>query len=76
MAITVYCKCGWCTDIELTSESNPHRCPECGGEILLNGTETPLYVDGMENPILFAGDDEQPQPRLIDIVRDTLGYSL
>ena len=56
MAITVGCKCGWLTDIELISETNPHRCPKCGGTIMLNGydelSDEPLYVEGVYNPIL------------------------
>ena len=58
MAITVGCKCGWLTDIELTSDTNPGSCPECGGEIMLNGggmlSGEPLYGDdGEHNPILY-----------------------
>ncbi len=54
MAITVSCECGWCTDLELTSDTNPSRCPKCGGTIMLDGTDTPMYVDRELNPVLFA----------------------
>ncbi len=62
MAITVGCvDCGWVTDIELISETNPHHCPECGGEIMLCGqnelSEDPLYVDGELNPILYQDEE-------------------
>jgi protein-arginine kinase activator protein McsA len=33
--ITIECRrkksCGWITDIEETSETNPNICPNCGG---------------------------------------------
>jgi len=33
--ITVECKkCGWITDMETTSETNPTHCPKCGGELV------------------------------------------
>ena len=60
MPITVGCKCGWCTDLELTSETNPTCYPECGGEIMLSGAELsdiPLYGDDDEyNAVLFDED--------------------
>jgi DNA-directed RNA polymerase subunit RPC12/RpoP len=63
MAITVGCVCGWATDIETISETNPRRCPQCGGEIVLSGhgelTDQPLYVDGEYNPCLY--EDQQDE---------------
>jgi len=58
--ITVNCAdCGWTTDLELTSDTNPSRCPKCGGTIVIAGTDEPLYVGGELNPVLFAdGDDD------------------
>jgi hypothetical protein len=56
MTLTVTCNCGWCTDIETTSETNPHHCPECYGVIMLGLTDEPLYISGELNPILFDGD--------------------
>ena len=58
MAIEVCCEsCEWSTDLELTSETNPTRCPECGEGIVLasNGcrSDDRLYVHGEINPILF-----------------------
>jgi DNA-directed RNA polymerase subunit RPC12/RpoP len=47
MVHTVECRrrktCGWCTDFESLSETNPNRCPTCGGTIVLAGTNTPYY---------------------------------
>lgn len=62
MAVTICCNtCDWTTDIETISETNPHHCPECGGDLMLasNGmkSDTPLYVDGEYNQILFADQD-------------------
>ena len=56
--ITVTCKCGWTTDAELTSTTNPNRCPKCGGEIEIGETGEPLYIDGELNPVLFPTIDE------------------
>ncbi len=40
--ITVECsrkkRCGWITDLEETSETNPSICPKCGGTIMIAGT--------------------------------------
>jgi len=62
MAITVGCECGWTTDIELTSETNPYHCPKCGGEIRLAGggelLDAPLYVDDELNPVLLEDENE------------------
>jgi predicted RNA-binding Zn-ribbon protein involved in translation (DUF1610 family) len=58
MAIEVCCEsCDWSTDLELTSDTNPSRCPKCGEDIVLtsNGykSNVPLYVDGEINSLLF-----------------------
>jgi hypothetical protein len=64
MAVTVGCKgCGWTTDIELTSETNPCDCPKCGGDIYISGqdelSDDPLYGDDGElNPILLPDDED------------------
>jgi hypothetical protein len=54
MTITVGCECGWLTDLEPLAESNPRTCPECGGEIFLNGfdelTDEPLYSETDDAP--------------------------
>ena len=33
-------KCGYITDIEITSETNPDFCPKCGGRLVIAGTNT------------------------------------
>lgn len=39
MPITIRCEsCGYTTDIEITSDTNPIRCPACGGELRDAGT--------------------------------------
>lgn len=30
--------CGWSTDIEITSTTNPARCPLCGDDLVNEGT--------------------------------------
>lgn len=58
--ITVTCSdCDWTTDLELTSETNPTRCPKCGGTIMIACTDEPLYVGAELNPVLFADGDEE-----------------
>ena len=64
MAITIVCrKCGWCTDIECTNDTNPSHCPECWGQLMLSAmgavSDVPLYVDGEYNPVLWDEEDEQ-----------------
>lgn len=49
MAITVECiECGYITDLEETSETNPRHCPKCAGELWICGTETNIkdYLRG------------------------------
>jgi uncharacterized paraquat-inducible protein A len=36
--ITCANACGWSTDVETTSDTNPALCPRCGGEIVDEGT--------------------------------------
>ena len=47
---TVTCSenCGWSTDFEILSDTNPHRCPHCGAEIVVEGTGQ-LYDEYLEN---------------------------
>ncbi len=55
-AITITCTdCGMTTDIDTLSDTIPHRCPynQCGGQLMIAGTEEPLFVDGELNPCLF-----------------------
>lgn len=35
---TITCDCGYTTDVETTSETNPHVCPECQGQLRDAGT--------------------------------------
>ncbi len=39
MSTTIECKCGFCTDVEETSETNPSHCPKCGGDLFYAGTD-------------------------------------
>lgn len=60
MSITITCskpkRCGFTTDIELTSDTNPFCCPDCGGELLVGNIK--LYGrDGEYNKKLFANDE-------------------
>lgn len=42
---TVVCEdCDWTCDMLKTSETNPHRCPKCGGDLYYSGTDE-LYID-------------------------------
>jgi len=47
MTLTIECRrrkqCGYVTDIETTSQTNPRRCPKCGGVLVLGNSNTPLY---------------------------------
>ncbi len=55
-AITITCTdCGMTTDIDTLSDTIPHRCPynQCGGQLMIAGTEEPLFVDGELNTCLF-----------------------
>lgn len=59
--ITVCCsECDWTTDLELTSKSNPTRCPrlECNGLIVLaidgERSAIPVYIGGKINPDLVV----------------------
>jgi hypothetical protein len=56
--MTIECHdCGFCTDVEVTSNTNPATCPECGGELFAAGTDIPLYgEDGEINPVLCDAD--------------------
>lgn len=59
MSVTIECdKCGYCTDIELTSDTNPTGCPKCDdGELMISGTDQPLYGDdGEYNSCLYEND--------------------
>jgi len=75
MAITIICRdCQWCTDIELHCETNPTRCPECRGELMLTAmgevSDVPLYADwrtGEYNPDLFDDDDRRQPESLLPL---------
>lgn len=59
MSTTITCNdtdCGYTTDIELISETNPKRCPECGDILMIDGIDKPLYVNGEYNDILFEDE--------------------
>lgn len=47
-AITVECRrrktCGYCTDLETFSKTNPRKCPQCGGILVVSGTNQ-NYLD-------------------------------
>jgi len=39
MSATIECgTCVYCTDVEEISETNPTKCPKCGGELFYAGT--------------------------------------
>jgi len=52
MAIwTIECRdegCGYCTDIETSSETNPRFCPRCGGELFVAGMPE-ILDEALEN---------------------------
>lgn len=40
--MTIHCtdpSCGYCTDIETTSDTNPRHCPECGEPLVTDQDE-------------------------------------
>lgn len=50
MTKTIICTdCGWTTDIETTSNANPHVCPKCQGAIVDAGTGEPVVVESSDS---------------------------
>lgn len=59
--VTISClDCGMTTDISILSDTIPHRCPynQCGGRLVISGTEEPLFIDGELNPCLLEQDED------------------
>jgi hypothetical protein len=68
MATQINCKdnaCGYTTDIELSSKTNPTRCPKCGEELLISCIGDPLYVEGKLNPILFDNEEPSEEDKIV-----------
>lgn len=69
MATLITCKedatCGYSTDIELSSNTNPSICPKCGGELLISCIGDPLYINGKLNPILFDNDEPSEEDKIV-----------
>lgn len=46
--ITVECRrrktCGYCTDLSTFSKTNPRKCPDCGGVLVVSGTNIDYLV--------------------------------
>jgi uncharacterized paraquat-inducible protein A len=54
MVVTVECReCGYITDFETLSETNPSRCPKCQGTLWVAGIDQ-TYADYLES----AHDDD------------------
>ncbi len=87
MTITIICGrdgsgedgCGYCTDVEEISETNPTRCPKCGGSLYIEGTTTEWPEDRMGKETMYAdtvnGDFDMTRDDVIQRVKDNRFFS-